>query len=703
MTDEIIEMKEGRANETKAKSSETETQKENFSYTKLTLSAEDKKEIAKTLMTRFEELNTDRQGIKFDEECEVCDRQYDGQVKDKGYGIFNLHIHETKKKVRSMARRIKRAFFESDPKFHVSVRPEDSDVPGIEEIAQAQEENLDYEFDINIPFEEPCEKAIFDAVLKGVGIIKIPWEYRCEYVKDEEIYYGKKDLDNFNDKYPKDGEYDKDRTSMLNSFRNRIENDETVYLSVEEKRVAYNNPKPKHVNPLNFWVDIKCEGFEGLKTTAYTFEKEDYTWQRMKELEAEGKFFDVDDVIQKEDKEKKEVLIDSDYQTKAHEVLECVCYLPKGKNNSLIKSVVYLHKDSGKIIGAIGFPYWHNRPYYIPFYSSCKESGFYKSGMGKELRDINLAINATVNFTLDGAFIENTQTPLCKKNSPVAKQLQENSWWHNRPLYYQDRIDEIGLMPKSPINHAALMNFIYYLKKEGDDVSTIQSYMMGKESDLDPTAPAAKTAMLLQEGSVEIKDVIKTMLPTFNEIAYQILELFYQFNREGRKYRRKAKDERIGVISLEKDRDDKKSNARTGFLTRKMMRTRTYIQANAYSFSLDKINEKKEDLAFYQIFRQELIGNPKGLWTVLYNMGKNWSPKWKDLIDQILPTPEQLDQQIAMVALQAVANYAQMAQEQAQVTGQDPAFNIEEVVAQVKQAIMVMTNPQAQTESKGGK
>jgi len=131
-------------------------------------------------------------------------------------------------------------------------------------------------------------------------------------------------------------------------------------------------------------------------------------------------------------------------------------------------------------------------------------------------------------------------------------------------------------------------------------------------------------------------------------------------------------------------------------ITRSEMIAKTSIQSMAHAFDFDKIQSKREDVALYQILRQEplVANNPQSVWTLLRNITKNWSQKWKNQIDTLLPQLEQLKAQQLQLAVQAVAQYVKMKAEEAEVTGVKPEIDPKELLGVILQMQSEMaTNP----------
>jgi hypothetical protein len=162
-----------------------------------------------------------------------------------------------------------------------------------------------------------------------------------------------------------------------------------------------------------------------------------------------------------------------------------------------------------------------------------------------------------------------------------------------------------------------------------------------------------------------IKDYINHLIPSFNEVGYILLNLYYQMSREGGKYAPR------GNMQAVTGGDPFQT------LDRTEMVARTNLQARAYAFDADKINEKMTDLALYQVLRPELLiaKNPQAVWLLLKTLTENWSPKWKNLSDRLIPTMDELQKMQIVTAVNGVKIFVQNTIANAQLTGQPPQYD----------------------------
>ena len=334
------------------------------------------------------------------------------------------------------------------------------------------------------------------------------------------------------------------------------------------------------------------------------------------------------------------------------------------------------------MIGSIMYPYYGIDCYYVPHYICKKVAGIYQPGIGEDLTDTNIAENAILNHALEAAWTRNLITPIVQEGSDIQKQFLEKTWAHGIPLTCNpgENVDFLQkYMPQ--VDLGGLINILQYLIQGDDDVTGVSSLMSGRESPIDPTAPAQKTLALLAESGENVAEYIQSLVPSFNTIGEIILQMYFQMVTDGIDY--VAKPERVvGENPFAK-------------LTRSDMIAKTNIQVQAASFAFDNLEETKKDLALYQIMRQEplVARNPESVYIFLKNIIKKFSPKWSVLVDAVLPSPQDFKMQLTQTAVQAVAMFVQKTLMEAKMTGQPPQFDPKQLLTMVSEMVSEVATP----------
>ena len=231
-----------------------------------------------------------------------------------------------------------------------------------------------------------------------------------------------------------------------------------------------------------------------------------------------------------------------------------------------------------------------------------------------------------------------------------------------------------------------IINLLLFLGKLTDDKTGISAGMSGKESPMDPRAPAAKTAMLLKQSGINISDYINCIVPSFNIVGQIVLQLTHQMSKSGRKYRQK---QRAGAVT---------GGDPFAEISRDEMVAKTNIQSRAAAFDFDKLNQKRENLAITQALMEMFPGimgqNPQGVFTLARTLVQSWSPLWKNKVDQVVGTPQEFQKGQMKVALQALQLYLEGMQKQKQVTGADVKPNFKDFMQMATQMMGQAVMPQ---------
>ena len=660
---------------------------------RMDLTTQQAERLKKEIFAGYKQLEDERQAHKFYEELDEREAQYSGEMDDDSGLEFNQNVPITQVKVDALSRLSLKAFIESDPKFTITPRPNFARKDQWNVIVNRQSDYLDYKLDEEIDIVSPLRKALHQSVLHPVGIIKMSYEYLCKLRKREEFYSGRVELredgktpyqpgiEAFIKQYP-EALQGKAGASQLKDLLAR--KDVTFKASFNE--VVYDDPNPSFVDIRDFFVPYSTEGYIGLCNAKLFIERQAYTWWELKKAEKNNDFENVDDcksrtnedeAKQETDGKEKKGEDGEDYHNWPYTVLEATYWfntesetadMDKSSDDpdTEVRIKCWFEANSKAFLGAILYPYDAVDSDYVPFYCEDKKPGFYKGEFARKLASSHLTQNAMLNLMLTEAWQQLVTTPIVPAGSPIIDQFLNKRWKPGVPLELPigtlDAKSALGFLDK-PQRGAAqtMLPILLYLAKQDDDRTGISSLATGKESPTDPTAPAAKTAMLLQQSGINVSDYINCLLPSFNRIGEIILQMTYQMSSKSRSYRQRQQQNKVvgGEIFGNIGRDD--------------MVAKTNIQSRAAGFDFDKINEKRENMALFQMMYPILsatgLGSPEGVYTLARALIQSWSPMWKNKIDQVLPDPATFQQNQFKIAVQALATYLKQLQQQAKVTG----------------------------------
>lgn len=663
---------------------------------KLDYSEDEIKKLSEDFFLEFEALVEERKQEKLSERWLECQAIYDGNVRKAPRLKFNLSTKQGKIKSDAVVRALRQSFLDQDPMFTITPRPDFAGKGGFD-VADKQSDFLDYEMEENIQPEAELTKIWRTSVNKYVGIQKLHWEYKMEKRKREETYEGKKVVVGVGDggSLIKENEgvkqFLKNYPTAMKDYKGLIKkllDGKTIDVVVDFQETIRNSAKLRHVKIEDFYVKNSVRGNGGLKDNHLTVERERYTYWELQDKEANEEFQNVADLYtsdQVDTSESGETTTPDDPKTSEFNVLKGTYYWSKDGGEEM-KIQCWFGEESKSFLGAIIFPWYGIDSEYKGYWLFDNDKGFYGAAESLlwHLKDSNIAEDVLLNLGLHGAYARNILTPITREGSEIEKRILENKWTEGLPLSVPDEEQDVSkalsFVQYPNMDVTGIISLVQYLKKQDDDVSLISSGMSGRENPIDPSAPGNKTIALLKVSGINIQDHIRHMLPSFNETASDILQMYYQMSDQGRKFQKRYKVKT-------------RSNATTGSnvfetIGRQEMVAKTNIQSRASAFAFDKIEEKKENLAMYQILLANPIAarRPKFIYKALISLMKSWSPFWKHIAENELPNVEEFALEQREVAIQALAQLAQVIEKQTEVTGIPPQINIDTLVQAISEA-----------------
>lgn len=658
---------------------------------KQNLSEEQIDRLKQEVFEEFDALVAEREELKLESKWKTLDKMYEGDAKANERISFNIDCGQSAIKEDSIVRAIAEATLDSDPMFDIAPRPETARKDG-KIIADKQSEFLDYSIDEEVKPEHDLVLWTRDSVRKYVGISKLCWEYSRERRKREETYEGNQEgLRQFVSAYP-----DPSNVAGYEGYLKRLAEGKSVKIVVEYWDTISNNPRTKHVKIENFYVSNSTKGNEGLRTAHLVAERIPFSWFELEEKQRNKEFVNVDDLKNSGTKDAPSII--KDYRTRTYDVLEFTYYFKLNEGDEReTKIKCWFSEDKKIFLGAILYQYYGFDIDYIAYYVKLNAKGFYGNAESIiwDLRHTHIAQNALLSLALHGLLVRNILTPIVKSGSEIESIFLEKGFVNGSPLPVDEMTDDVskalGFVQWPQMDSGSLMMLNQLIQRIGSDRTSVSDLMTGRESPSDPNAPASKTIALLQQAGVGIKDYIRVYLPSFNILATNLLQLYYQMSQEGRKYQVRRKSESVSG-----------SNP-FAMITRDEMSAKTVVQSRATSFAFDKLNEKQENLAAYQIVRSDpyAMQIPMLQYKALKSVLESWNPRYKNLAETDLPTPEQFARQQMIVAVQAIQMLMKANQKKQEITGvESEPINPEQAAGAVTKAQMIAYNPSLAEEQK---
>lgn len=677
-----------------------------YYFEKIDLSDDDKTRLEKECMAELKEIKAEREKDKFDDLCDALDNQYNGKLKENKARQFNIDRGVTAVKVDKIVSDIMKAFTKQDPKFAITPRPELSRHDG-NEICQKQSDFIDDRLD-NLPFYDEESKAVHNAVLKGCGVLKVTHKVKREPRKRIERYEGKnelvlnpqtgqpqinpqtgkpvmrnKGLEDFVKAWPEAGKkYPGFIKDLIGD--GKPGSGKAIEIIAKYTETAYDDPYYENIDPKDFYVRKSTKGLEGLRVAKLIVERRKMTYWELKAEEDDENFYDIDKIFQKTVGTNGTVDT-GDYKQRTFDILECT-YKGKSKpGEEECRMKLWFEEETKVNIGAQLYPWFLIDSEYIPHYIMQKRNGFYQPGIGQRLTNNHISENAIINFILEGMYLTNMVTPITD-NDEVIAQFDDKKFSHGVPLRAKPADIDFLQTKMKQIDYQGALGFLAYLAQSDDEKSrSVQLATKGRTAG--QVMPLGETQLLVAQGAQGIEDFIVTLAPAFNEVGYVTLNLYYEISKGSLKYRIKS-DRIVGTDDIFAD------------INREDLVARTNIQVQAYAYAFDKLAEKKDNVAFAQIFLGQALvqKNPKAVYAILKTVIKSWSPVWRNMVDSILPPMEEMNKQMAGAAQKAVMQYIQQKQAQnqmAQAQGQQPQpFNAQELMPLVQQLQSIIASPQ---------
>lgn len=672
----------------------------------LTLSEAQQDRLIEDFFLEFDAIVKERQDLKLETKWKEMDRLYDGELNENERLLFNVHVNQCKVKINAIVRAAAKAFLGSGQIADITPRPEMAQTKDGYDVCEAQTEFIDYTFDEEIHCENDFRKIVREAGKKFVGIGKIDWSYRREKRKRMETYNSKFEavqqggkinlqneaLQDFIKTYP-------DVAKRYPGLVKRMLRGESIDIVVEYKDTVNNNAKLNHIKIENFYVRNACNYWEGLRTEHCIGEEQEYSYWELLKKQADGEFVNVENLW--DDSTKSDTTAGathtSDYKTTTYKVIEGTYYWKINPDDEEeVKIKCWFGKDKKIFLGTTLFPFYALDTEYLAFYLTLNEYGFYGAckSVAHDMMDSNIAQDSLYSLLLHGAYARTIMTPIVKEGSLLEELFLEKDFVEGMPLpvdeMTQDVNKEIGFVQWPQMNANELLGAIGFAQRMDASVTGItDAAATGANDPSDPTAPAHKTIVLLQQSGINIEDYIECLLPTFNIFVTFVLLLYYQMSTEDRKYRVRRKSMAVTGGNPFKS------------ISRDQMIAKTNIQARASGFVFEKAQERQDALYCLNAIQANPytaripVAQYKGLQTYLKTFGQ----VWRNFADNDLPSPDELDQQLKQVAFQAVTKFMQGMMAQQQTTGVMPKVNPDQVKGVAENAQMGAYNPALAAEA----
>jgi hypothetical protein len=589
----------------------------------LKLTDDQHKEIIKDINNHIETVVAQRKALGLEDEWHDAIDLYDGNVPVNDFpydNAPNLHIHVTSMTCDILKVKIKKT---------VNVKPMmiAQPVPGMQKYQKFSVKKKESYINNNafgeMDLENELDPVKGDAIKLGTGIAKI---YHCREIEPVRMLEVYEPTVQDETRFTEDFEEDKNNPEYkknLNELRKRIREGDKNPLEIwlDKEQIVKYQPVVKWVDPFNVYLDCHVP----LRFQRIIPEKRpEISWYELRSF-FDNEYFEDKNIL---DELKRKYKADDEYRKRKYTLVESnyIFKMKQGKQEKEIRCIMtYVEEYDQKLCKAITFPYITNRPNYEIYTIIPRRGSIYGVGIPKLLKDTNIALNnmwnlmmASAEFTVAPMMVGNitspTFDPSMKKFGPATM------WW----LGANDKL--------APMQHNHNIGdgykLIEFLHRYAEWITGISAYMSGRESPLDPNAPASKAYMLLQESNLRINEYIKQIGYANSRLFDQIDKLYYQYYINDKKY-------------IETKSDEKEYSSED--ITHKELGIPVNWVPQLSDISTNKALEKEENMKIGTfLLSQPMIAKlPNAMKAIYEIMLRSAGGEWEKQIDVLLPSSDE--------------------------------------------------------------
>lgn len=494
-------------------------EEETIDYGKeLTLSSTEQEDIIANIKTRISEVEGQRADMFLKTEWQEADDLYDSIVDpwdDDRVADSNMFIAVIQMVCDILLEKEKKRTFTTPT---MTLKPDYSyKTDKIERIGRVQKW-MDCRVKADIEPLDDWTMAYSDSNKYGCGTLKLTYEYSSEVQRVLEVYdIDKKELERFVGDFEHQKE-DPIFNQLLSDFTYRLENGimDSIECWVEKTVITKNAPTLRRVDIHNLYRDCIVNDLESQSILPEKIP--DLTWKDINDYVDCG-YLDKSVISRLKKKYKKKC---DEMMFNAWESL----YRYRIKDKYVLCVFTYVEEDEPVLGRARVFPYITNKPNYIIYQIKPRSDRSYGDGMPKLLKNTNLMLNTVWNQEIDSATMRNLPLTFAKKGSfdPGEKCIDAGI------IYWMNQVPADNVRVFHPGGGGTeFINIVSRIERYMEWISGVSAYMSGRESPLDPNAPASKAYMLLQEANIRINAYITNLDKANKQLFAQMKLLYYQY------------------------------------------------------------------------------------------------------------------------------------------------------------------------------
>lgn len=586
-------------------------QKYPYEYS-ITINEDEEKILLKQINDYIEAVEKKRGEWDLYDRWQEARDQYSGIVEDKDFpweDCSNLHIGITSMSVDILNTKAQAQMY-VDPM--MLLKP----LPGQQSETLYQDVELKEKFLNNKVLEEIeiadiSDNILEDAINIGTGIMGIRYLRQIDFDALElEIYEPTaEDIMRFEEDFG-----DSKDTESYKKYTKDLMAGEPVEVWYEKDEILKDSPELYHVKLEDLYLMPDVDDIDRQRMIP---EKIEFSWLQLVNY-VETKYFEGSILKYLRDK------YTDDYYKRKYPAFQTICYYDYEKNNRPKKIVATaLADESGKqcikLIKTITYPYIHREAYYSLYYIKRISGSIYGEGLAEKLKHTNKALNNLWNQTVDSGTYRNL--PMLKG---VKTEMEDVTMKTPKPgaVWYLKQIGALEVLHMGG-QYIETINYIARLERYAEWLSGVSAYMTGRESPLDPNAPASKAFMLLKESNLRVNKSIQSLHRSNKRTFKQIDKLIYQYAR-GTKLPYLV---RSGEEFKSKDID------------RKLLGIKVDYVPHLSDITINKEAENQQDMGFavYLQSRPLIQQNPGSEEVILETLIRNKGGIWEKNLDKLLP------------------------------------------------------------------
>ena len=416
--------------------------------------------------------------------------------------------------------------------------PED---PQSSEVNRDIEEFVDYKSRGDLAIDQKLDEYLYNACRDPLALWAMDWVEEYETRFDVAIF---QDVDSFQKRFP-DPETAGVTPERYQKYIEKILTKPPLRIKVKEYCVKFRGPYARIVELKDFVIvpatspSIKYALFYGDVFT----ERDDFfrtranmDWYDRKEvqrmLDQPGSSNARDLVAQQQDRieglgRARSTPVDERHCVQGNLRIRLKSDTEKEYAEEELYSIVF-HKDSKSILRIEEYPYWHNRPNYIPAGLRKRSNRLLRRCINDMLFDINEEIDTQHNQRIDARTV--TLVPsFLKKSTSLVKLDRSDQFFYPGVCFTVQSMDELKQMDIKQTDMGQSLQEESNLMQVAELQTGWIAARGGQANPKDPRASGKKTQALIGQSNQRIDAYLKSLKPSIDEIGSQILELYYQF------------------------------------------------------------------------------------------------------------------------------------------------------------------------------